>query len=348
VIPGADDQTSQPAENGSTASPRTLRDLQREYPQFAIWREVTGERTRYIARRARPEVNPYTVVTADLGELGTILATSALPPQVPRRADEFAVPNIARMYDYWRGGKDYHAADRRAASQVLAQFPEVARIARANRAFVTRATARAAAHGVAQFLDVGAGLPAWPAVHQVAQQHQPDATVAYVDNDAVVLAHARALLAAGPAVTVAEGDLRDPEAILSHPAVRTVIGFDRPVCLLLAAVLHFLEPAEADHAVGVLTAPLAPGSYLVLSAGTATGTDPALVERLRTAYAGASVVTARTEDEIRGWFTGFDLLPPGLVDARDWRAGRARPGAARTRSAARFLAGTGRKPAPRL
>jgi len=326
----------------------TLSALQQEFPQFTIWREVTGERTRYIARQARPGINPHTVITADLAELRTILANSTAPQRGPGLGGTLAAPNVARMYDYWRGGKDYHAADRRAANAVLAEFPEVAGIARANRGFVVRAVAHVAAQGIAQFLDVGAGLPAWPAIHQIAREHDPASTVVYVDNDDVVLAHARALLADGPTVTVAEGDLRDPQAILTHPTVQTAIGFDRPVCLLLAAVLHFLEPDEADHAVSVLTAALAPGSYLVISAGTSTGTDPVLVERLRTAYAGASVITARPEDEVIAWFTGFDLVPPGLVDVRDWRPHRTAPDPTRARAGARFLAGVGRKAVPWL
>lgn len=320
-----------------------LAQVQGEFPGFAVWRESTGERVRYHARSVDPGIRTRAVVTADLAELRAVLRESAAqPPPGPAPVPSLDGPNIARMYSFWQGGKDHLTADRAAAGQVLAGFPEVAQIARANRQFVTRAVAHVAAQGVGQFVDVGAGLPMWPAVHEVAAQHAPGARTLYLDCDELVLVHARALLA-GPDVAVARGDLRDPAGVLG--AIRdTAIDLGRPVCLLLAAVLHFLGAQDADAAVAALTAALAPGSFLVISAGTSTGTDPALLRRLRDAYAGATVITARTEPEIAAWFTGLDRVPPGIVDVRDWRPRRARPGPARVRSAARFLAGVARKP----
>ncbi len=323
-----------------------LHEVQKEFPQFAIWREICGEHVHCIARRIDPATHPHTVVTATLTELRAVLAETAR--QQPPRPAVPAAPNIARMYSYWTHGKDHYAADRHAADTVQAAFPEVAQIARANRAFVTRAVAHVTAQGITQFADIGAGLPAWPAIHQIAHRHNPTAKVCYIDNDEIVLAHARALLAAGPNVTVAPGDLRKPADILAHPVVRIVIDFDRPACLILASVLHFLEPHEADEAVATLTAALAPGSYLVLSAGTSTGTDPALIERLRAAYTGTSPIAARTEQDITRWFTGLHLLPPGLADVRDWRPGHTARRARTRPTAARFLAGVGCKPPPAL
>jgi hypothetical protein len=148
----------------------------------------------------------------------------------------------------------------------------------------------------------------------------PAARVVYVDNDPLVLAHARALLAGGPGITVVEGDLRDPQAILGSPARRSNIALDQPVCVLLTCVLHFLAAPDADSAVAAFTTAIADGSYLIISVGTSTGTDPALIERLRSAYAGTTVVTARSEHEIAAWLTSLDLVPPGLVDVRAWRA----------------------------
>ena len=132
-------------------------------------------------------------------------------------------PNIARVYDRWLGGKDNYAADRYVADTVAAQFPEVALVARANRQFVARAVAHVAFKGITQFIDVGAGLPATPGVDAIARKAQPGARVAYVDNDPVVLCHARALLAGGPGVAVVAGDMRQPGAILGSPELRGLI-----------------------------------------------------------------------------------------------------------------------------
>jgi O-methyltransferase involved in polyketide biosynthesis len=252
-------------------------------------------------------------------------------------------PNIARVYNYCLGGKDHYAADRKAADSVLADFPDLALVARANREFVIRAVRHVARLGVTQFIDAGAGLPAAPTVHDAATQRGPAPRVTYVDNDPLVLAHARALLAGGPGVTVVDGDLRDPEAILGSRALRDLINLERPVCVVLTSVLHFLTAAEADAAVAAFTAAMAGGSYLIVSAGTSTGTDPALIERLRSACAGVSVITGRTEEEIAAWFTGLELLPPGLVEVQAWR-----PASQRyllTSAAARMVGAVGYKPA---
>jgi hypothetical protein len=335
-------------EGPSPANLPTLRQVRREFPQFEIWREAAPDRARYIARARDLRLNPHTVVTADLAELRDALAGKASGQQ-PAVPGPDRPPNIARMYSYLTSGKDHIAADRRAADAVLAHFPEIAAIARANREFVTGAVARIAAQGVAGFIDIGAGLPTALNVHQVVQYINPSAVTCYVDSDEMVLAHARALLAAGPRVTVAQGDLRDPAQILAHPALRTAIDLAQPVCLILASVLHFLQADEADTAVATLKDEVAPGSYLVISAGTCTGTDPVLLERLHAAYAGTSVITARTETDIAAWFGGWVLLPPGLPDVRDWRSDglprlpRRHPAGP---PAARFLAGIGRKPSP--
>jgi hypothetical protein len=238
------------------------------------------------------------------------------------------------------------SADRQAADRLLADYPEIAAIARANREFVTGAVARVAAQGVDAFIDIGAGLPTALNVHEVVQQVNPSAATCYVDTDEMVLSHARALLAAGPGVTVAGGDLCDPAGILAHPVLASAVDLSQPVCLILASVLHFLPAELADKAVATLKDTVAPGSYLVLSAGTSTGTDPLLLERLEITYAGTSVVTPRPEAEIAAWFDGWHLMPPGLPDVRDWRTdGLPRlPQRQPAPRAARFLAGIARKP----
>ena len=322
-------------------APDELADLREEFPGFKIWKEVIGERTRYIARSLTLGSHPHTVVTANLDELRAALDQGA-EQQVAATAYDTRVPNIARMYNYWIGGKDHFPADRQAADSVIADFPEVAQAARANREFVTRAVRYVAERGITQFIDIGAGLPAEPAVHEVAQRVDPAARVAYVDNDQVVLAHARALLAGGPGVSVIAGDMRHPAGILAGIERRRLIDVGAPVCVLLASVLHFLEPDEADIAVATFTNFMAPGSYLILSAGTSTGSNPALIDRLRSAYAGTSVIIGRTVEEIAGWFTGLDLVVPGLVDVQVWRPGTGRYWLAQ--SGARIVGAVGRKP----
>lgn len=200
-----------------------------------------------------------------------------------------------------------------------------------------------ATHGITQYLDIGAGLPTCPAVHQTAQQANPAARVAYIDNDPQVLAYARALLACGPGVTVVPGDMRDPAAILAHPDLRKLLDLDQPACILLASVLHFLLPAEADAAVAAFRAAMAPGSYLIVSAGTSTGTSPALLDRLRSAYANTSDISGRTAEDIAAWLTGLELVPPGLVEVQAWHPGIHHHWL--TPHTARVLAAVARKPA---
>jgi len=314
--------------------------LRADFPAYRIWREETPGRIRYVARSRHPGLNPFTVVTPDLGELRDALqsAPQAQAPEPP----EFSPgqPNIARMYSYWLNGKDHYGSDRAAAEMVLEKFPEVAEVARANRAFLARAVRYVVSHGVSQFIDAGSGLPASPNVHETARAVNTGSRVVYVDRDLVVLAHARALLAPDDQVGVVAGDIRGPRSFLTGPALTEVIDATAPVCVLLGSVLHFLAPAEADAAVAAFREWMAPGSYLVISAGTSTGVDPELIQRLRDAYAGTAPVTGRTASEIEAWFEGFTLVPPGLVDVHAWRPNLvAQPAPSR----ARILAGAGRK-----
>ncbi len=314
--------------------------LREEFPAFRIWREDTPARARYVARSRYWGLNPHTVIAADLGELRDALEPagghthSGLAPSSPAR------PNIARMYDYWLDGKDHFAADRTAADSVLQEFPEVAAVARANRAFLARAVRYVAQQGVGQFLDLGSGLPASPNVHDTAWAVDPGARVVYIDHDPVVLAHARALLAVDDKVNVVAADIRDHSDLITDGALTARIDSAAPVCVLLVSVLHFLTPAEADAAVATFREWMAPGSYLVISAGTSTGTDPELIRRLQDAYSGTAPVTGRTRSEIRAWFDGLALARPGLVDVWAWRPDTVRQPASQR---ARFLAGVGRK-----
>src|SRR5207248_3165483 len=155
-------------------------------------------------------------------------------------------PNVARIYDYLLGGKDHFAADRQAAQRLIAAFPNAAVVAKANRTFLAAAVRHAAGQGIAQYLDIGAGLPTSPSVHECARAFIPGARVAYVDNDPVAVRHAQALLATGDGAIATEGDAREPEAILADPALAGVIDLTEPVCVLLVSMLHFFSADEAD------------------------------------------------------------------------------------------------------
>ena len=157
---------------------------------------------------------------------------------------------MARVYDYWLGGKDHYAADRAEAERLLAIYPPLRAMVRENRAFVAQAVTWAARQGIGQFIDLGSGFPASLSVHKTARTVLPSARVAYVDNDPVVLTHARALLATSDGVAAVAADLRDPAAVLAHPDLRTVIDPANPAGIILGAVLHFLD---ADAARSVTT-----------------------------------------------------------------------------------------------
>ncbi|MFC7650675.1 SAM-dependent methyltransferase [Streptosporangium lutulentum] len=170
------------------------------------------------------------------------------------------------MYDYYLGGKDNFAADRAAAQKIIDLAPDAPEKARANRAFLGRTVRYLAAQGIRQFVDIGASLPTQENVHQVALAEHPDSRIVYVDNDPVVLTHARALLADNPNTLVVEGDVHAPQAILDHPDVQAHLDFDRPVATLLLAVLHFVQDdEEANRIVASLRERLVPGSHLVIS-----------------------------------------------------------------------------------
>ena len=243
------------------------------------------------------------------------------PPGAGARFDP-SVPHPARVYDYWLGGKDHFPADRRAAEQVILERPQVVAGARANRAFLARAVRYLAAErGVCQFLDIGTGLPSTGNTLQVAQSTTPAARVVYVDNDPLVLVHARALLtsAAQGRCDYIDADLRDPEGIIAQAAA--TLDFTQPIAVLLLAVLHFLDDAtDPAGIVTRLTGALPPGSYLAVSHLTAD-LAPDQVSAAATAYNTASPVrvTARTHAQVTSLFGGLPLLPPGVVPVSEWR-----------------------------
>ncbi|MEV0419670.1 SAM-dependent methyltransferase [Streptosporangium canum] len=226
------------------------------------------------------------------------------------------IPNVARMYDYYLGGKDNFPADREAAEKVLTVVPEIRHSARSNRAFLGRAVDFVARSGIRQFLDIGAGLPTQNNVHQVAT----DARVVYVDNDPTVLVHGRAILGKNENVTIVQGDVRRPGEILDHPDIRAAIDFDRPVAVLLLAIMHFVpDEDDPEGIIATLRRAMAPGSHLILS-HVAIDARPEAAEGVTKVYDRASSpFVPRTGKEITRLFDGFDVVEPGIVNLPEWR-----------------------------
>jgi hypothetical protein len=239
-------------------------------------------------------------------------------------------PHTARMYDYFLGGKNNFAVDRETAEKILKSWGTVRTATRENRAFLGRAVRYLAEEaGIRQFLDVGTGLPSANNVHEVAQGVAPSSRIVYVDNDPIVLAHARALLTSSPEGKTAyiHADLRDPEKILEDPATKATLDFTKPIALMLVAILHFVPDAdEPRRTIQTLLDALPSGSYLVASHATdehaphtLAGAGRAYEERglpgqLRTAEEFADLV-----------FSGLEMVDPGVVLVSEWRPQGAGP-----------------------
>ena len=241
-------------------------------------------------------------------------------------------PNIARMYDYWLGGKDNFEADREAAEAIRQRRPNVAEQALDNKRFQTRAISYVAGQGVRQFLDIGSGLPTspvraegaaplWLATHEAARTIVPDAMVGYVDYDPVAVAHSQALLATGSRQIVAvDGDMGDPEAILAHEGIRGAgFSLDAPACVILCCVLHFLDAETAKGLVSSFIRSLAAGSYMIVSVGFGKGRTGREFASTYNAQDGSRIY-AHSWEEISALFDGLELVPPGIVGCATWRA----------------------------
>ena len=247
-------------------------------------------------------------------------ARDGTPSEVPV---DSTVPQSARIWNYWLGGKDNYPVDRAAGDQFVAVYPEIVDVARHSRAFLSRAVRYLTGEaGIRQFLDIGTGLPTVDNTHEVAQRLAPDARIVYVDNDPLVLAHARALLTSSPegATSYVDADLSEPGQILA--AADRTLDLDRPVALMLLNILgHVPAYDEARSIVTRLMGALAPGSHLVV----ADGTDVLTGEAFRSAIgmwneASQTPYHLRTPELIAGFFTGLEVLEPGVVSVSRWRA----------------------------
>jgi O-methyltransferase involved in polyketide biosynthesis len=229
------------------------------------------------------------------------------------------VPHSARIWNYWLGGKDNYAADREAGDAFRAIYPEIVDVARAVRRFLARAVRHLAGEeGIRQFLDIGTGLPTVDNTHEIAQRVAPESRIVYVDNDPLVLVHARALLTSSPegVTDYVDADLRDPGRILAE-AART-LDFDRPVALMLLGIMAHIPDDEVRPVLDRLLDALPAGSHLVLSDGT--DVDEARVEAHRKYNSGGAIpYILRSPEHITGFFDGLELLEPGVVPVSRWR-----------------------------
>jgi hypothetical protein len=241
-----------------------------------------------------------------------------LPPEI-----NTGTAHSARVYDYWLGGKDNFAADRALGDEIIKVMPAILVMVRENRAWLSRAVRYLAAEaGIRQFLDIGTGIPTTGNTHEVAQGIAPEARVIYVDNDPIVLAHARALMPSGPAgaTSFIQADLRDPGKILSSPTLRATLDLGQPVALMLIAVLH-LVPDE-DNAYGIvseLVDALPSGSYLAITHATADFNPEEFAQAMVPTRQSGVPFAERNRAEVAAFFDGLDLVDPGLVPVMAWR-----------------------------
>jgi O-methyltransferase involved in polyketide biosynthesis len=239
-----------------------------------------------------------------------------------RSGIDTTVPHSARIWNYWLGGKDNFAVDREAGDRVAAMLPIIVAQARADRAFLGRAVRYLAGPaGVRQFLDIGTGLPTADNTHQVAQRVAPEARIVYVDNDPLVLSHARALLTSSPEgrCDYLDADLREPEKVLAGAA--QTLDFTQPVALLLLGVLHHIPSTDqAQEIVRQLVAALPPGSFLAINHSTSAVSGAAMEDAVaHWNRVGTPTMTLRSPEQIARFFDGLDLVPPGVVSCSLWR-----------------------------
>jgi SAM-dependent methyltransferase len=269
-----------------------------------------------------------------------------LPPEI-----DTSKPSISRVYDYMLGGKDNFAVDREVGEMALRIAPDAKEVGLASRRFLRRVVRHLAAEeGIRQFLDLGSGLPTQGNVHEIAQEVDRETKVVYVDNDPIVLAHGRALLATNGTTTVIRADIREPQAILRHPQVREFIDFTKPVALLLFSILHHIKDEEAPEGLAAaFRDALPPGGFVAVSHFYNPGAEHP--EAAKLALSAEKVFNDnlgtgrwRTREEIMGYFGDMDVLDPGLVPLAEWRPDPLDPPLDRSLSYFTFVGAVARKP----
>jgi hypothetical protein len=269
---------------------------------------------------------------------------------VPPRAEvapvgvNINVPHSARIYDYWLGGKDNFAVDRAVGEAMIQAIPEMRYMAGENRKFVHRAARDLVAkEGIRQFLDIGTGIPTRPNLHEVAQQIAPDARVVYVDNDPIVLVHARALMISSPEgrSEYISADLRDPHSILHESVLRETLDFGEPIGLTLIAILMLMADTEDPWSkVAELRDAMPSGSCLAITHPTADFAPEAVEQAVAAATGAGMTLVPRSEEAVQRFFGDWELLEPGLVPVSAWRPDNA----VEQPQAAYYWAGVARKP----
>ena len=245
-------------------------------------------------------------------------------PELPQDINT-DVAHPARVYDYWLGGKDNFPADRALAEHIMEAIPTMRTMAAANRAFLSRAVRYLAEEaGIRQFLDIGTGIPTSPNVHEVAQAVTPDSRVVYVDNDPIVLAHARALLTSEEAgeTSFIGADLRQPKSILDHPTLMSTLDLSQPVAVMLVAVLMYFRDTDNPNPfemVATLLEAMPPGSYLAITHPTADFNAEAMGGAVAAAERSGVTLVPRNQAETEEFFAGLDVVDPGVTPVLSWR-----------------------------
>jgi len=253
-------------------------------------------------------------------------------------------PSAARIYDYYLGGYHNFEVDRRIGDMMLAIAPDLRLGSLINRAFLQRAVRMMVEEGIGQFLDLGSGMPTVGNVHEAARALNPEARVVYVDVDPVAVTHGKSMLAGDDNATIICADVCQPEQILVHPDVQALLDFDRPLGLLLVAILPFVvDDEEAERVVRTFAGRLAPGSFMAISHSAAEAEIPGL-EKLEELWGQASNSVARYKDQVARYFDGFDLVKPGLVPTPQWRPEGPDDLLVSEPDRVYFVAGVGRKP----
>jgi S-adenosyl methyltransferase len=260
---------------------------------------------------------------------------------------DITTPSVARMYDFYLGGKDNFAIDRETAAKALEQAPELPMMAREGRRFLGRVVRFLVESGIRQFVDIGSGLPTQRNVHEIAQSYAPEARIAYVDNDPIVLAHARALLSGNGLATVIEGDMAEPDRILEAPALRRLIDLERPVAFLLMSVLHLVPDDDlANHIAARLRDAMVPGGYLAVSHAV-SDLRPTAASRIASLYQATGAVAngprreLRKKADVEPFFGDLEMVEPGLVYLPQWRPDL--PGATEASAPVWVVGGVGRR-----